>query len=218
MKSPPNRRIRADRSIRFGGGSKSTLRATDANFLCFQPEARRIIGWQYPSLGSRWTMQIRQAAVEDAGRVAKSTTSTFSIHDYLENQAVPVEEMARRIRRSSAPTTGSWRRSSKRWWVTLTTAPSVPGRPTPTPWKPPSTCAGVYRQGLGTQLYEHLIESIRRGGGFRELIGVVALPNPASIALHRKMGFVEAGLLKNVGYKFGRYLDVSFWQRSLLPR
>ncbi|NMC79203.1 MAG: GNAT family N-acetyltransferase, partial [Chloroflexi bacterium] len=37
-------------------------------------------------------------------------------------------------------------------------------------------------------------------------------------ALHRKMGFVEAGLLKNVGYKFGRYLDVSFWQKSLSPR
>lgn len=164
-------------------------------------------------------MQIRQAAVEDAGRVAEiyngyvlHTTITF------ENQAVPVEEMARRIREKL----GSYD------WIVAEVEQTVVGyayygsfRPRPAYAHTVETtlylAPGYTGQGLGTQLYEHLIESIRRGG-FRELIGVVALPNPASIALHRKMGFVEAGLLKNVGYKFGRYLDVSFWQKSLSLR
>ncbi len=51
--------------------------------------------------------------------------------------------------------------------------------------------------------------------GFREMIGVIALPNPASIALQHKLGFAEVGVLKNVGCKFGRYIDVSIWQKSL---
>jgi L-amino acid N-acyltransferase YncA len=52
-----------------------------------------------------------------------------------------------------------------------------------------------------------------KGRGFREAIGVIALPNPQSIALHRAMGFAEAGALKR--YKFGTYIDVGIWQISV---
>ncbi len=69
-------------------------------------------------------------------------------------------------------------------------------------------------KGIGTTLFEGLLRSAR-GRGFREMIGVVALPNPASIALQRKLGFVEIGVLKNVGCKFEKYIDVSIWQKSL---
>src|SRR5262249_28056173 len=55
-------------------------------------------------------------------------------------------------------------------------------------------CTG---KGYGKALYAELIKSAK-ARGFRELIGVIALPNPASIALHKTLGFSEAGLPKNV--------------------
>jgi L-amino acid N-acyltransferase YncA len=69
-------------------------------------------------------------------------------------------------------------------------------------------------KGFGRTLYAQLLESVK-GRGFREAIGVIALPNPQSIALHRALGFAEVGVLKRVGYKFGRYVDVGIWQLSL---
>jgi phosphinothricin acetyltransferase len=67
-------------------------------------------------------------------------------------------------------------------------------------------------KGFGKSLYSALVESAQLNG-FREIIGVVALPNPASLALHRTLGFEEVGVLRGVGYKFGRYIDISIWQR-----
>ena len=72
-------------------------------------------------------------------------------------------------------------------------------------------CTG---KGFGRALYTQLFESVK-DHGFREVIGVIALPNPQSIALHRAMGFAEVGVLKRVGYKFGRYIDVGLWQLSI---
>lgn len=69
--------------------------------------------------------------------------------------------------------------------------------------------------GFGKALYPQLLESIR-SHGFREVVGVIALPNPQSIALHRKVGFTEIGILMNVGYKFGQYIDVALWQMSVV--
>ncbi|TVQ17490.1 MAG: N-acetyltransferase family protein [Leptolyngbya sp. DLM2.Bin15] len=69
-------------------------------------------------------------------------------------------------------------------------------------------------QGLGTLLYRELIHSAAVRG-FREMIGIIALPNQGSIKLHQKLGFEETGVLKQVGYKFDRYIDVGIWQKSL---
>lgn len=68
-------------------------------------------------------------------------------------------------------------------------------------------------RGLGKALYAALIRSANEKG-FRELIGVIALPNPGSIRLHKSLGFQEVGTLHEVGHKFGKYVDVSLWQRS----
>ena len=70
-------------------------------------------------------------------------------------------------------------------------------------------------KGFGKPLYSELTESAKKRG-FRELIGVIALPNQGSIALHQKLGFQEIGVLKNVGYKFDNYIDVGIWQKSIL--
>lgn len=69
-------------------------------------------------------------------------------------------------------------------------------------------------QGYGRQLLGALITSAQ-AHGYRELIGIIALPNPASIHLHRRMGFQEVGILKQAGYKLGRYIDVAIWQKSV---
>src|SRR5262249_27707877 len=65
-------------------------------------------------------------------------------------------------------------------------------------------------KGFGRALYAKLLASVG-DHGFREVIGVIALPNPQSIALHRALGFAEVGVLKRVGYKFARYIDVALW-------
>jgi phosphinothricin acetyltransferase len=51
--------------------------------------------------------------------------------------------------------------------------------------------------------------------GFRQMTAVIGGAHPASIALHRTLGFEESGLLKGAGYKHGRWLDTMIMQRPL---
>lgn len=70
-------------------------------------------------------------------------------------------------------------------------------------------------QGLGKQLLRALVDECRRAD-VRQIIGIVAEPGgTASLALHKSCGFVEVGRLKQVGFKFGQWLDTVFTQRSL---
>jgi phosphinothricin acetyltransferase len=66
-------------------------------------------------------------------------------------------------------------------------------------------------RGLGTRLYEELFSRLR-DLGVHAVIGVIALPNEASIALHEKFGLRRAGLFREVGSKFGSWIDVGYWQ------
>lgn len=74
--------------------------------------------------------------------------------------------------------------------------------------------ASATGKGYGKVLYRALIEAIR-ARGYREVIGCLALPNEASVALHEKLGFAKVGHFPGTGFKFGRYVDVGFWQLSL---
>ena len=69
-------------------------------------------------------------------------------------------------------------------------------------------------QGLGTQLLDALVKAAT-DAGFRQMIAVVGGGEPASVALHLKAGFVEAGRMKSVGRKFGRWLDTVYLQLAL---
>jgi len=71
-------------------------------------------------------------------------------------------------------------------------------------------------QGIGTLLLEALVEAAERAG-FRQMIVVVGGAEPASAALHVKAGFVEAGRMRSVGRKFGRWLDTLYLQKALGP-
>ena len=69
-------------------------------------------------------------------------------------------------------------------------------------------------RGLGLQLYTALIADLRQ----RDLhcvIGGAALPNPASVALHEKLGFSKVAEFREVGLKFGRWIDVAYWELML---
>lgn len=69
-------------------------------------------------------------------------------------------------------------------------------------------------QGIGTRLLAALIES-SRAAGFEQMIAVIGGGERASVALHARCGFSEVGRLKDVGFKFGRYLDSVYMQRDL---
>ena len=159
---------------------------------------------------------IRPVASADAPRIAaiynhhvRETIITF------EEQPVADEEMARRIAETTAgypwlvseldgaligyANASSWkRRSAYRYAVesTIYLAPNFHGR------------------GLGSELYRALIADMR-ARGFHCAIGGVALPNPASIALHEKLGYKHIGQFREVGWKFGRWVDVGYWELLL---
>ncbi len=72
------------------------------------------------------------------------------------------------------------------------------------------------RSGAARGLMEALFDAAR-AVGFRQMIAVIGdSGNTASIGLHSACGFVESGRLRDVGRKFGRWLDVVYMQKSLI--
>jgi len=69
-------------------------------------------------------------------------------------------------------------------------------------------------RGLGTRLYADLLDLLRQDG-VHLVVAVVTQPNPASRALHRKLGFTEVGTLDEVGHKFGAYISTTYYQLRL---
>ena len=69
-------------------------------------------------------------------------------------------------------------------------------------------------RGIGRKLYKRLIE-LSQEVGVHVLIGVVSYPNLASQRLHESVGFEKAGVIKEAGKKFGKYIDVEFWSYIL---
>ncbi len=72
------------------------------------------------------------------------------------------------------------------------------------------------RRGIGRILYETLFSILHDQGFFKTFAGIT-LPNPASVGLHESLGFRPASIFRGVGYKFGHWLDVGWWQRDLQP-
>lgn len=159
---------------------------------------------------------IRPATVADASAICGiynhyvlNTVITF------EEDAVSVAEMAGRIRDTTP----------KLPWLVCEDGGKVIGYAYASQWK--SRCAyrrsvetTVYLEegqtgcGLGRKLYHELIREIS-GRYYHALIGGIALPNPASIALHEKLGFVKVAHFKEVGWKFNSWIDVGYWEMVL---
>ena len=66
------------------------------------------------------------------------------------------------------------------------------------------------QQGVGRRLYDELLGKLR-DDGIHVAVAVIALPNEASERLHRACGFTEAGVLREVGWKFAAWVDTAYW-------
>lgn len=69
-------------------------------------------------------------------------------------------------------------------------------------------------RGIGNALYTALLDELARRG-FRSAIAGISLPNAPSIALHRAFGFSSVGVVREAGFKHGRWTDVEFFQKQL---
>ena len=160
---------------------------------------------------------IRPVTAADAAAIAviynhyvRESIATF------EEEPVADGEIARRIadvHRSSLP------------WLVAERDGSVVGYAYAVPWR----ARVAYRfsaeitnylapdqtgRGIGSQLYTELFQLLE-ARGLHAVLGGISLPNPASVALHEKFGMKKVAHLHQVGFKFGRWIDVGFWQRLL---
>jgi phosphinothricin acetyltransferase len=71
-----------------------------------------------------------------------------------------------------------------------------------------------HHRGIGRSLYGALLGLLRQQGLWTVCAGI-GLPNEASVALHESLGFVPVGVYRNIGYKFGQWWDVGWWQLFL---
>lgn len=69
-------------------------------------------------------------------------------------------------------------------------------------------------RGVGRAVYTSLFAVLKLQGFYNVYAGI-ALPNPASIALHKACGFTDVGVYRRAGHKLGAWHDVSWWQLRL---
>jgi phosphinothricin acetyltransferase len=163
---------------------------------------------------------IRDARPPDAEAIAAiynpyilDTTISF------EEEAVSTDEMRARIR--------GVQDGGLPWLVLETADGSIAGYAYATKWRVRhayrfSVETSVYLaqahagKGRGTALYAALLERLCSAGCHLAIAGI-ALPNAASVALHERMGYRKVAHFSEVGFKFGRWLDVGYWERKLAP-
>jgi len=69
-------------------------------------------------------------------------------------------------------------------------------------------------RGIGRALYAALLDALR-ARGLHLVIGGIAQPNEASVGLHEALGFRKVAHFSEVGMKFGRWIDVGYWELKL---
>ena len=73
-------------------------------------------------------------------------------------------------------------------------------------------------KGIGLILYGELLRQLQDDVSVHRAYGGVALPNPASVAVHEKLGFVRVGSYHEVGFKFGKFWDVDWFEKDVAKR
>ena len=73
----------------------------------------------------------------------------------------------------------------------------------------------AFGKGFGRLLYGDLMGRVRQDNRLHRAYAGIALPNDASVALHEKLGFHLAGTYREVGFKFGQYWDVAWYECEL---
>jgi L-amino acid N-acyltransferase YncA len=72
-----------------------------------------------------------------------------------------------------------------------------------------------HRRGIGKRLYQQLLPLVASQGYVMAYAGIT-IPNEGSIGLHETLGFNIVGIYRNVGYKFGAWRDVGWWELALV--
>jgi phosphinothricin acetyltransferase len=125
----------------------------------------------------------------------------------------------------------SWRESweatrrTHPWFVAVDSSGAVLGFSKASPWK--GRCAyhwavetSVYVRHdhhgcrIGHALYRALLSTLA-AQGYHVALGGITLPNPASVRLHESFGFRRVAVLERIGWKFGRWHDVGYWELIL---
>lgn len=159
---------------------------------------------------------LRDATAADAAAIAaiyNHYVATTPIS--MESDPVAPDEMARRIAEVQAAGLP---------WLVLADAGQVLGYAYASKWRARpgyrhAVESSVYVEhgqrgrGLGLALYRALLGRLE--GRFHAVIGGIALPNAASIALHERLGFRQVACFPEVGHKFGAWVDVGYWQLTL---
>lgn len=71
-------------------------------------------------------------------------------------------------------------------------------------------------RGIGRMVYRSVLDGLHSRGVHAVLAGI-AQPNVASERLHERLGFAKVAHLREVGYKFDRWIDVAYWQLVFAP-
>jgi phosphinothricin acetyltransferase len=160
---------------------------------------------------------IRAAEPADAAGIA-AIYNHFVAHTVVtfEEEAVSADEIARRmddVRSASLP------------WLVAEQAGRIVGYAYGSKWRARSAYrfsseVTVYLgpdeggRGIGSMLYTELFQLLRERG-IHVVIGGIALPNDASVKLHEKFGMKKVAHFAEVGFKFGKWVDVGFWECTL---
>lgn len=160
---------------------------------------------------------IRPAEVTDAATIA-AIYNHYVEHTAIsfEEQAVPVDEMASRITtvlQQDLP------------YLVAELGNEVVGYCYATPWKARAAyrysvevtvyvAATAQGRGLGYALYQQLFAALR-AAGYHAALGGIVQPNPSSVALHEKCGMTQVAQLPDIGFKFGQWHSVGYWQLLL---
>ena len=162
-------------------------------------------------------ISIRLATPTDGGPIAH-IYNHYVAHSIVTFDEDPVteSEMARRLDEAQRD---GWP------WLVAAEGESVVGYAYGAAWRPRpgyrfSAEVTVYLapdrggEGIGSRLYRELIPRLQ-GRGVHSLMAGIALPNDASVALHKKCGFKKVAHFEQAGVKFDRWIDVGYWQRLL---
>ena len=156
---------------------------------------------------------IRNAKPEDAGQICE-IYNYYILHTIItfEEEPLSIADMRGRIEQITL----------KYPWIVYENHGEISGYAYAGEWK--SRCAykhsvestvylkkGEENLGIGSLLYAELIKKLS-AMNIHAVIGGIALPNAASVALHEKFGFEKIGQFREVGYKFDQWIDVGYWE------
>jgi len=157
---------------------------------------------------------VRHAVSEDSQALA-ALYNRYVLESIATFELDPVDAATMAERMAGSPT-------GLRWLVVEVSPNRIVGYASVAPWKPRGAYArtvetsvyldaGYQGCGFGKVVYGRLLDEVWSHGYHAALAGI-ALPNAASVKLHEQLGFRQAGVLREVGFKFGRWIDIGYWQ------